>query len=177
MSWDPTLLRKTVEWLLKHAYHVATVDTADWSDAGETHPDIARTLDFPDYYGRDLDALNDCLGDVACGAHRVRPNVAGLVLVLQSYDPFAARSADTAHELLGIFATQTRRAALLGNRVRSVSSNPVTPGWRWGLWERHQSAGTTLSFSTPIGGLEPGRPVLAHRHDGSPYRLQLHAEA
>jgi hypothetical protein len=78
MFWDPTLLRKTVEWLLNHAYQVATVDTADWSDAADMHRDIARTLDFPDYYGRNLDALNDCLGDVACGAYAVRPNVTGL---------------------------------------------------------------------------------------------------
>jgi hypothetical protein len=118
------------------------------------HRDIARTLDFPDYYGRNLDALNDCLGDVACGAYGVRPNVTGLVLVLQSYDQFAARSADTAHELLGIFATQARRGPTRQPHEICLS-NPVTPGWPWDLRERHQSSGTTRSFSTPIGVLSP----------------------
>jgi hypothetical protein len=117
MFWDSTLLQKTVGWLSNHGYQVATVDTDDWSEAADMHRDIARTLDFPDYYGHNLDALDDCLGDVACGAYGVRPNATGLVLVLQNYDRFAARSADTAHQLLDIFATQARHAAILGNRM------------------------------------------------------------
>lgn len=30
------------------------------------HRAIAAALQFPNYYGHNLDALNDCLGDVAC---------------------------------------------------------------------------------------------------------------
>lgn len=29
------------------------------------HDQVAAALDFPDYYGRNLDALHDCLGDLA----------------------------------------------------------------------------------------------------------------
>ncbi|MFD9005044.1 barstar family protein [Streptomyces sp. NPDC059582] len=28
------------------------------------HRDVATAIDFPDYYGHNLDALNDCLRDV-----------------------------------------------------------------------------------------------------------------
>ena len=28
------------------------------------HPYLKDALDFPDYYGNNLDALNDCLGDM-----------------------------------------------------------------------------------------------------------------
>lgn len=31
---------------------------------GEVHDRFAQTLDFPEYYGRNLDALFDCLTDV-----------------------------------------------------------------------------------------------------------------
>jgi hypothetical protein len=39
-------------------------------------------LQFPDCYGRNLDAFNDCMGDVTAFQYGARPDAAGLVLVL-----------------------------------------------------------------------------------------------
>ena len=35
-----------------------------FDDADALHDFLADKLGFPDYYGRNLDALNDCLGDI-----------------------------------------------------------------------------------------------------------------
>ena len=35
----------------------------------EFHSQIAKTLDFPSYYGKNLDALWDCLGDFTTTIH------------------------------------------------------------------------------------------------------------
>ena len=40
------------------------IDEANFSSVAEVHSFLADELSFPDYYGANLDALNDCLGDV-----------------------------------------------------------------------------------------------------------------
>ncbi len=86
---------------------------------------LAPALDFPAYFGRNLDALNDCLRDVAVGDYGWRADTAtGLVLVLTTFDRFAAADGRTAQVLLDSFADQARRAMLLGNRLMClVQSN------------------------------------------------------
>lgn len=41
------------------------IDEASFSQPEEVHAYLARELQFPSYYGANLDALNDCLGDVS----------------------------------------------------------------------------------------------------------------
>ena len=41
------------------------IDGRDYVDAFDLHESIAMMLDFPDYYGHNADALNDCLGDLS----------------------------------------------------------------------------------------------------------------
>ena len=41
-----------------------TLKEAELPTAEAAHERLARKLDFPDYYGCNLDALEDCLGDV-----------------------------------------------------------------------------------------------------------------
>jgi len=38
---------------------VAILDASGWHAGADMHRDIAAALDFPDYYGNNLDALND----------------------------------------------------------------------------------------------------------------------
>jgi RNAse (barnase) inhibitor barstar len=40
------------------------IDCAKLATPAALHAHIAKTLHFLDYYGANLDALNDCLGDV-----------------------------------------------------------------------------------------------------------------
>lgn len=41
-----------------------TLKERELATMAEAHELLARELDFPDYYGANLDALEDCLGDV-----------------------------------------------------------------------------------------------------------------
>lgn len=50
--------------------HKVLLKESELEDAGQAHELLARELQFPDYYGANLDALEDCLGDV-CTPTRV----------------------------------------------------------------------------------------------------------
>lgn len=47
------------------------IDEEQFESAADVHAYLAKHLDFPDYYGNNLDALNDCLGDLTEGAELV----------------------------------------------------------------------------------------------------------
>lgn len=117
MFWQPSVLDETVIWLLQHGYDVATFDAATWTTPGDMFGDVAQRLDFPDYFGRNLDALNDCMRDVASCDYGWRPDATGLVIVLRAFDAFATVDRRTAQIMLEIFADQARSAILIGNRI------------------------------------------------------------
>jgi RNAse (barnase) inhibitor barstar len=110
-------LASTRSWLLEHGYHVVSIDTAEWRTPTAMHDSLAAALDFPDYLGRSLDAFNDCLSELAAGGYGWPSTRTGLVLELQNYDSYAARSADQANALIEIFHRQAIHAALYGNRL------------------------------------------------------------
>ena len=41
-----------------------TLDLAKMKTQAEAHKYLGKVLEFPDYYGENLDALYDCLGDI-----------------------------------------------------------------------------------------------------------------
>ena len=81
------------------------------------HADFSTKLSFPTYYGRNLDAFDDCLGDLAEHDYGWTPDVTGLVLVFNRYDEFAQRRPVTAQKVLDIVARRSRGAMLLGERL------------------------------------------------------------
>lgn len=40
------------------------ISAADWDSPKKAHEALAKALDFPAYYGQNLDALHDCLTDL-----------------------------------------------------------------------------------------------------------------
>ncbi|MCR4886133.1 MAG: barstar family protein [Clostridiales bacterium] len=40
------------------------LSAARWLSAAQAHVALAAALDFPEYYGKNLDALHDCLTDL-----------------------------------------------------------------------------------------------------------------
>jgi Barstar (barnase inhibitor) len=112
LFWRTELFEQSLAWLRGHGYHVVQVDASTWTREEDLHRDIAAALDFPDYYGRNLDALNDCLGDYGTDA-----DATGFVLAFTGYDTFAAHCPREAHIVLDIVADHGRRAMLVGHRM------------------------------------------------------------
>ena len=50
--------------------HKVVLNEKDLATMEDAHEVLAAKLDFPDYYGANLDALEDCLGDI-CEPTRV----------------------------------------------------------------------------------------------------------
>lgn len=124
MFWRPSLLDEVLAWLRASAYDVVEFDAASWNSAGDMYDAFAATLDFPDRFGGNLNALNDCLGDVASGDYGWRPDATGLVIVLRGFDAFSTSERRTAQKVLDILASQARSALLVGHRMMClVQSN------------------------------------------------------
>lgn len=118
MFWRSSLLDETVDWLQLHAYRVVQFDAGSWSSDADMYDDVALALNFPDYFGRNLNALNDCMGDVASGEYGWDAGVnTGVVIVLRAFDAFTAVDPSTAQNMLDIVARQARSAILIGHRI------------------------------------------------------------
>ncbi|HEU5429059.1 MAG TPA: barstar family protein [Actinocrinis sp.] len=117
LFWRIELFEQAVASLIEHRYDVVRLDASAWTQESDLHRDIAAALDFPDYYGHNLDALNDCLRDVVAGEYGTDSSAAGFVLAFTGYDKFAARCPREAQIVLDIVADQARRALLTGHRV------------------------------------------------------------
>ncbi len=79
-AFDVEDVRHTVE----HAgWRFASVDGWRHQSKAEFLAAVGEALDFPDYYGRNFDALGDCLGDVSSGDSE------GVVLLWDGWGPLA----------------------------------------------------------------------------------------
>ncbi|MBQ0997512.1 barstar family protein [Streptomyces sp. RK62] len=118
LFWRKRLLTQATERLEDRGFRVIRLEAGQWDTERDMHRAMAAALDFPDYYGHNLDALNDCLGDVACyGGYHDAPEGAGLVLVFTDYDRFTTICPRAAQVVLDIIADQARQAAVLRRRL------------------------------------------------------------
>lgn len=111
------VLQQALRRLRDSGYHVVELDAGAWRSGREMHADLARGLDFPAYYGSNLDAFNDCLGDVTGRAYGFPEDATGLVLALTGFDGFATGLPGLAHGLLDVIAVRSRGALLSGEQL------------------------------------------------------------
>jgi hypothetical protein len=116
LFWRRAILDETVAELREAGYDILVLDASRWSSEGEMHSDIAREFSFPAYYGKNMDALNDCLRDVALGEENSALTSA-TALVLDHFDSFVRAEASAAQTFIDIFADNSRRAMLVGHRM------------------------------------------------------------
>ncbi|MCR8633525.1 barstar family protein [Paenibacillus radicis (ex Xue et al. 2023)] len=83
---------------MKDLYYL---DCENW-DNSTCLIEIGKTLQFPNYYGRNLDAFNDCLSDIV-------PDNEGVVLVFKNFDKFNVKCEDMAYHLLDIIQRNSWR--------------------------------------------------------------------
>nr|WP_243876055.1 barstar family protein [Streptomyces sp. 846.5] len=117
LYWRRELFDRTAGRLREQHFAVVEVDASNWTTPAAMHQSIATALDFPDYYGRNLDALNDCLRDVVDGEYGIPADSTGFVLGFTHYDHFARACPREAQIVLDILADRSRNAAVFGIRV------------------------------------------------------------
>ncbi|MFE9766000.1 barstar family protein [Streptomyces sp. NPDC005808] len=121
LFWSRRFLTQAVLRMEELGFRVVRLAAGEWTTELDMHRAFATALHFPDYYGHNLDALNDCLGDVACyGGYDDSPEGTGLVLSLTDYDRFAAACPRAAQIVLDIIADRARHAAVLQRRFFSL---------------------------------------------------------
>lgn len=86
-----------------------TIDCAGIPTAPEFHQAIAAAMEFPDYYGKNLDALMDCLTEIG----------EDLELILLSWHKLECNLKDYSGKLLSVF-----QCACQENSRLSVTIHP-----------------------------------------------------
>ena len=130
LFWRTRLVAETTDWLDEHGYQVVRLAAREWTSDRDMHTAVAAALGFPEYYGHNLNALNDCLRDVVSHDYGWSPDSAGLAIVFTCYDAYAARSPQSAHAVLDILADHSRVAMLFG-RPLVVLVQSDDPGIRF----------------------------------------------
>lgn len=133
---DPDALAVTEERLAQIGYESVSLECSTWDEAA-MHRELAAALTFPDYYGHNLDALHDCLYDVAHGDYGWNPSRTGLAITLPGFGRFSRGAPALAHGLADIAAERSRTALVFGHRIIWLllddegSKDPVEiAGWR-----------------------------------------------
>jgi RNAse (barnase) inhibitor barstar len=137
LYWQQAVLEKDLNWFRKEKYRIVDFNCTNWTNPSLVHKDLKKQLEFPDYYGENLDALNDCLSDLEI-------NETGTVIVFRHFQTI---DTDFAHGILDIFARNSRLHNLFGNRlitlvqvddpkykIKPVGCSAVL--WNGAEWER-----------------------------------------
>lgn len=120
LYYRPIVLEEDVAWLRNHNYQINDFDCSKWETELQMHEELAKHLEFPDYYGKNLDALNDCMSEIAF------PESGGRVLVFRRYDGFTAKLPKAAWHVLDIIDRSAWLSLLFGRRLMALvqSDNP-----------------------------------------------------
>jgi len=104
------VLENDVEELEKVGSQIVELSTKNWSKEN-AHKKIQRGFDFPDYYGKNLDAFEDCLDD------KFNKKYKGLVVVLKQFDSFHQQSKDFSEAMLDVIVNVAWTWLLAGQKL------------------------------------------------------------
>jgi RNAse (barnase) inhibitor barstar len=121
LYWADAIIEEDLAWLRRERYVVHEFDAGLWSEEANFHSAVAEALEFPEYYGRNLDAFNDCMGDIAV------PAAGGMAIVFHNADAVGLREGKFLAVVLDILAGTTRTNLLFGRRLLTLlhSRNPA----------------------------------------------------
>lgn len=99
------------------------IDLGRVSDAASFHAEFGRVMGFPDFYGKNMNAWEDCMGDLSApgqpGMTRVEvPRGEDLLLVLKGAADLAKRKPDIWFSLLDSTASVNRTKTAIKGATR-----------------------------------------------------------
>lgn len=105
---DEMLLETDLKWLRKENYSIVNFDCLDWNnDMGVMHDDLSLNLHFPPYYGKNWDALYECLNELEISE-------SGTVVVFKNLDMINIK---TVHTLIDCFVSSAQRHILFNEKL------------------------------------------------------------
>jgi RNAse (barnase) inhibitor barstar len=107
MYLKQSILDEDLDWFNKNGFRMIDLNCNSWTDEASAHQQLKRELNFPDYYGNNLNALNDCLSYIEIDS-------AGIIIVLRHIDTL---DKEFAQSLVEIFASNSRGHMLFGNKL------------------------------------------------------------
>lgn len=142
-------LGEDIHWLANEGYDIYQIHGQRWGSDDEMYSELSHVLRFSEWWGRDwgrnLDALADCLTDLPISG-------TGAALVLHRFDGYAngSGSAFVANErtrawaLLDVLAQTSRFFLVSGKRLvilvqtndREMKLEPLAPVWP--VWNRRE---------------------------------------
>lgn len=109
--WQRDILERDCHRLESMGYQLDYFNCLEWVDEDAMHSQLKKQLEFPDWYGANLPAFNDCIF-----ADFTIPESAGRVLILYRYDAFVAVEPNLAWQMIDAFACATYRHLVKGKR-------------------------------------------------------------
>lgn len=119
---DDDEMNREITSLAKLGYVIHRFDAGNWLHEDDMHTALVAELNFPDYYGHNLDALNDAFRDVAQYRYGSDPRATGTVLALRQYESFTSRNSTLAFTFLDLFAINARYGLLVGHPMLCLIS-------------------------------------------------------
>lgn len=133
-----SILDEDVSWFMENRFEVFDINVKEWNKQN-FHKRVKAALNFPDYYGDNLNAFADCLGDM------FNTSFKGQVLVFRNFDDFLSNDHQLAKAMLDIIAKESRTWLVKEHKLISLiqSNKPhlilpelggVAPSWNSAEW-------------------------------------------
>lgn len=122
LYFSQNILAEDIAWLNSHGYRIYVLNAASWLSEDDFHRDASNVLGFPGYYGKNLNAFNDCLSEI-----EVPDSDGGCAIQFLGFDKLAGLHPGLAHAILDILETTSRRFLLTGQRLIALvqSDDPL----------------------------------------------------
>lgn len=124
LFYKETIFQEYVDRLADEVEGIFRLDAASWKTEDDFHCSISQELQFPSYYGKNLNALNDCLSDLSGKK---------IAVAISNFDKFKKNHDNVADTILKILQTNCWRSLLLDGFIivllQSTTGDITFNGW------------------------------------------------
>ncbi|SRR5690606_19355865 len=107
------ILEEDIKNLSNYNYRIIDIDVSNWT-LETLHPNLKEILDFPDYYGENLNAFADCLNDM------YNKRFSGVIIVFRHFDNLVGNDKSECEGLLDVIASISRQWLISDQRLISL---------------------------------------------------------